>query len=173
MACRRECVVRGMCFWVASARAGGDWRPWARSVPAPRPGHVPVPAPATLAAHPGTIGLRRRPRCRARSPRAKGLDALGDVKAASDFKGLHCSLLERWLGYEAEPVIPGECPGIPRKQLVDCFPSPQLLRWLGARPARAGLSDLMGGLPRGGLADDAVGISQDRRELTGGDRAAA
>jgi hypothetical protein len=75
MACcwEREWVVSGgVCFWVASARAGGDWRPWARSVLAPRPGHVPVPAPATLAAHPGTIGLRRRPRCCARSPVGAG-----------------------------------------------------------------------------------------------------
>jgi hypothetical protein len=38
---------------------------------------------------------------------AKGLDALGNVKATFDFRGLYCSLLEQWLGCEAELVIPG------------------------------------------------------------------
>ncbi len=38
---------------------------------------------------------------------AKGLDGLGNVKATSDFRGLYCSLLEQWLGYEAGAVIPG------------------------------------------------------------------
>lgn len=38
---------------------------------------------------------------------ASGLDALGNVKATSDFRGLYSSLLEQWLGHEAAPIIPG------------------------------------------------------------------
>ena len=38
---------------------------------------------------------------------ANGLDALGNVKATSDFRGLYCSLLEQWLGHDAGSVIPG------------------------------------------------------------------
>jgi len=38
---------------------------------------------------------------------AKGLNAEGNVRATSDFRGLYCSLLEQWLGQEAGPVIPG------------------------------------------------------------------
>ena len=37
---------------------------------------------------------------------AKGLNAEGNVRATSDFRGLYCSLLEQWLGQEAGPVIP-------------------------------------------------------------------
>jgi uncharacterized protein (DUF1501 family) len=38
---------------------------------------------------------------------ATGLDALGNVKASSDFRGLYCALLEQWLGHDAGAVIPG------------------------------------------------------------------
>jgi uncharacterized protein (DUF1501 family) len=38
---------------------------------------------------------------------ATGLDALGNVKATSDFRSLYSSLLEQWLGHEAAPIIPG------------------------------------------------------------------
>jgi uncharacterized protein (DUF1501 family) len=38
---------------------------------------------------------------------ARGLDALGNVRATSDFRGLYSSLLEQWLGQEASPIIPG------------------------------------------------------------------
>ena len=38
---------------------------------------------------------------------AKGLNAEGNVKGTSDFRGLYCSLLEQWLGQEVGPVIPG------------------------------------------------------------------
>ena len=48
---------------------------------------------------------------------ATGLDALGNVRATSDFRGLYCSLLEQWLGHEAAPIIPG-AGGLPRAQVV-------------------------------------------------------
>jgi uncharacterized protein (DUF1501 family) len=38
---------------------------------------------------------------------ANGLDALGNVRATSDFRSLYASLLEQWLGHEAAPIIPG------------------------------------------------------------------
>jgi uncharacterized protein (DUF1501 family) len=38
---------------------------------------------------------------------ASGLDALGNVRATSDFRSLYSSLLEQWLGHEAAPIIPG------------------------------------------------------------------
>jgi len=38
---------------------------------------------------------------------ASGLDELGNVRATSDFRGLYSSLLEQWLGHEADPIIPG------------------------------------------------------------------
>ena len=38
---------------------------------------------------------------------ARGLNAGGNVRATSDFRGLYCSLLEQWLGQEAGPIIPG------------------------------------------------------------------
>ncbi len=34
---------------------------------------------------------------------AAGLDALDNVKTSSDFRGLYCSVLEQWLGYEVGP----------------------------------------------------------------------
>jgi len=47
----------------------------------------------------------------------KGLDALGNLRATSDFRGLYCSLLEQWLGQEAGDVIPG-AGGLKRVQVV-------------------------------------------------------
>ena len=35
------------------------------------------------------------------------LDAQGNVRATSDFRALYCSLLEDWLGTEADGIIPG------------------------------------------------------------------
>jgi len=35
-----------------------------------------------------------------------GLDASGNVRATSDFRGLYCSLLEQWLQTEAAGIIP-------------------------------------------------------------------
>ena len=39
-------------------------------------------------------------------PGVTQLDAHGNVRATSDFRGLYCSLLEDWLGTEAEGIIP-------------------------------------------------------------------
>jgi uncharacterized protein (DUF1501 family) len=46
-----------------------------------------------------------------------GLDPLGNLKDTADFRGLYCSLLEQWLGHEAEPIIPGAA-RFPRVQVV-------------------------------------------------------
>ena len=35
------------------------------------------------------------------------LDPEGNVRATSDFRALYCSLLEDWLGTEAEGIVPG------------------------------------------------------------------
>jgi uncharacterized protein (DUF1501 family) len=35
------------------------------------------------------------------------LDPQGNVRATSDFRSLYCSLLEDWLGTEADGIIPG------------------------------------------------------------------
>jgi uncharacterized protein (DUF1501 family) len=48
---------------------------------------------------------------------AGGLDALGNLRATSDFRGLYCSLLEQWLGHEAAPIVPGAAT-LPRMQVV-------------------------------------------------------
>jgi uncharacterized protein (DUF1501 family) len=48
---------------------------------------------------------------------AGGLDALGNLRANADFRGLYCSLLEQWLGHEAAPIIPGAA-SLPRMQVV-------------------------------------------------------
>jgi uncharacterized protein (DUF1501 family) len=46
-----------------------------------------------------------------------GLDALGNLRASADFRGLYCSLLEQWLGHDAAPIIPGAA-SLPRVQVV-------------------------------------------------------
>jgi uncharacterized protein (DUF1501 family) len=38
---------------------------------------------------------------------ATGLDADGNVRATSDFRGVYASLLEQWLGFDAARIIPG------------------------------------------------------------------
>jgi uncharacterized protein (DUF1501 family) len=48
---------------------------------------------------------------------ASGLDALGNLRATADFRGLYCSLLEQWLGHEAAPIVPGAA-GLARMQVV-------------------------------------------------------
>ena len=35
------------------------------------------------------------------------LDEHGNLRATSDFRGLYGSLLEQWLGADAEAIIPG------------------------------------------------------------------
>jgi uncharacterized protein (DUF1501 family) len=39
-------------------------------------------------------------------PGLASLDPQGNVRATSDFRGLYCSLLEDWLGTEAEGIVP-------------------------------------------------------------------
>ncbi len=46
-----------------------------------------------------------------------GLDALGNLRATADFRGLYCSLLEQWMGHEAAPIVPGAS-GLERALLV-------------------------------------------------------
>jgi uncharacterized protein (DUF1501 family) len=38
---------------------------------------------------------------------AAGLDADGNVRATSDFRGVYASLLEQWLDFDAARIIPG------------------------------------------------------------------
>ena len=45
------------------------------------------------------------------------LDREGNVRATSDFRALYCSLLEDWLGTDAEGIIPGAA-GLPRYAVV-------------------------------------------------------
>ncbi len=40
-------------------------------------------------------------------PGLSNLDEFENLKVTSDFRGMYCSLLEQWLGYDAEPIIPG------------------------------------------------------------------
>ena len=40
-------------------------------------------------------------------PGVESLDAEGNLRATSDFRGLYCALLEQWLGTDAGAVIPG------------------------------------------------------------------
>ncbi len=50
-------------------------------------------------------------------PGLSNLDELENLKVTSDFRGMYCSLLEQWLGYDAEPIIPGAS-GFARPVLV-------------------------------------------------------
>jgi uncharacterized protein (DUF1501 family) len=40
-------------------------------------------------------------------PGLQSLDNEGNVKATSDFRGLYASLLEDWMGTEADGIVPG------------------------------------------------------------------
>jgi uncharacterized protein (DUF1501 family) len=46
-----------------------------------------------------------------------GLDANGNLRATSDFRGVYASLLEQWFGFDASRVIPGAAK-FTRPQLV-------------------------------------------------------
>jgi uncharacterized protein (DUF1501 family) len=46
-----------------------------------------------------------------------GLDANGNLRATSDFRGVYASLLEQWFGFDASQVIPGAAK-FARSQLV-------------------------------------------------------
>jgi uncharacterized protein (DUF1501 family) len=40
-------------------------------------------------------------------PGLSSLDSDDNLRVTSDFRGMYCSLLEQWLGYDAEAIIPG------------------------------------------------------------------
>ena len=40
-------------------------------------------------------------------PGLASLDPQGNLKATSDFRSVYCSLLEQWLKFDAERIIPG------------------------------------------------------------------
>jgi uncharacterized protein (DUF1501 family) len=40
-------------------------------------------------------------------PGLSNLDGDDNLKVTSDFRAMYCSLLEQWLGHDAEPLIPG------------------------------------------------------------------
>jgi uncharacterized protein (DUF1501 family) len=50
-------------------------------------------------------------------PGLANLDEDENLKVTSDFRAMYCSLLEQWLGYDAEPIIPGAA-GFARPVLV-------------------------------------------------------
>lgn len=50
-------------------------------------------------------------------PGLSSLDADDNLRVTSDFRGMYCSLLEQWLGYDAEAIIPGAS-GFARPTLV-------------------------------------------------------
>jgi uncharacterized protein (DUF1501 family) len=50
-------------------------------------------------------------------PGLDNLDADDNLRVTSDFRGMYCSLLEQWLGYDAEAIIPGAA-GFARPTLV-------------------------------------------------------
>ena len=35
------------------------------------------------------------------------LDGNENLRVTSDFRGMYCSLLEQWLGFDADAIIPG------------------------------------------------------------------
>ena len=39
-------------------------------------------------------------------PGLRKLDANENLRATSDFRGMYCSLLEQWMGFDAARVIP-------------------------------------------------------------------
>jgi uncharacterized protein (DUF1501 family) len=53
------------------------------------------------------IGSRSNGRMVGEYPGLKRLDRNENVRATSDFRGMYCSLLEQWLGFDAARVIPG------------------------------------------------------------------
>ena len=50
-------------------------------------------------------------------PGLSNLDQDENLRVTSDFRGMYCSLLEQWLGFDAAQVIPGAS-GFARPQLV-------------------------------------------------------
>ncbi|HKP21641.1 MAG TPA: DUF1501 domain-containing protein [Thermoleophilaceae bacterium] len=50
-------------------------------------------------------------------PGLASFDATGNMLSNVDFRSVYCSMLEQWLGVDAEPVIPGAA-GLARPQLI-------------------------------------------------------
>jgi uncharacterized protein (DUF1501 family) len=53
------------------------------------------------------IGTRASGRMVGEFPGLTTFDAQGNLRATSDYRAVYCSLLEQWLGTDAEPIIPG------------------------------------------------------------------
>ncbi|MEA2351112.1 MAG: hypothetical protein QOG86_2053, partial [Thermoleophilaceae bacterium] len=63
------------------------------------------------------IGSKARGEMVGEFPGLATLDEDDNLRATSDFRGLYCSLLEDWLSFDAERVIPGAA-GVARPPLV-------------------------------------------------------
>ncbi|HET7417281.1 MAG TPA: DUF1501 domain-containing protein [Solirubrobacterales bacterium] len=63
------------------------------------------------------IGSKAKGQMVGEYPGLASLDEDENLKVTSDFRGMYCSLLEQWLGYDAEPIIPGAA-GFARPTLV-------------------------------------------------------
>ena len=63
------------------------------------------------------MGARARGQMVGEFPGLAQLDEKGNLRSTSDFRALYCSLLEQWLGADAEPIIPGAS-GFPRPEVV-------------------------------------------------------
>lgn len=63
------------------------------------------------------IGSRARGQMVGEFPGLTTLDAQGNLRSTSDFRGVYASLLEQWFGVDAAPIIPGAA-GLGRYQLV-------------------------------------------------------
>src|SRR6201999_1184061 len=56
------------------------------------------------------------------------LDANENLRVTSDFRGMYCSLLEQWLGFDSAAIIPGAA-GFERPQLVRAGGEVAAPRW--------------------------------------------
>jgi uncharacterized protein (DUF1501 family) len=63
------------------------------------------------------IGTRAKGQMVGEFPGLSTLDAQGNLRATSDFRGMYCALLEQWMGIDAATVIPGAS-GFTRPALV-------------------------------------------------------
>ncbi len=63
------------------------------------------------------IGSRAKGEMVGEFPGLTNLDENENLRVTSDFRGMYCSLLEQWLGQEADPIIPGAS-GFARPTLI-------------------------------------------------------
>lgn len=63
------------------------------------------------------IGSRAKGEMVGEFPGLAQLDGNDNLRVTSDFRGMYCSLLEQWLGFDAEAIIPGSA-GFQRPVLV-------------------------------------------------------